>query len=129
MKDIYWLGSTLKDIRDFPPEVRQEVGFSLHMAQNGDKALNVTPLVGFGGASVLEVISNGEGGTFRAVYTVRFGDAVYVLHAFQKKSKRGIATPKKELNLIKERLKAAEEHYLQLQRVGSSEKKNVGTDG
>ena len=122
------MGATLEEVRDFPIEVRQEIGFSLHLAQEGRKAVNVTPLVGFGGASVLEVISNGDGGTYRAVYTIRFSDAVYVLHAFQKKSKRGIATPKKEINLIKERLKAAEQHYIQLQKV-ALEKQNVGTDG
>ncbi|GAA0603393.1 type II toxin-antitoxin system RelE/ParE family toxin [Paenochrobactrum glaciei] len=128
MKDVFWMGATLEEVRDFPIEVRQEIGFSLHLAQEGRKAVNVTPLVGFGGASVLEVISNGDGGTYRAVYTIRFSDAVYVLHAFQKKSKRGIATPKKEINLIKERLKAAEQHYIQLQKV-ALEKQNVGTDG
>ncbi len=129
MKKVYWMGSSQKEIRSFPREVRQEIGFSIEIAQNGRKALNAVPLVGFNGAGVLEVISNGEGGTFRTVYTVRFDDVIYVLHAFQKKSKTGIATSKKDINLIKERLATAEQHYKEMQKVRIAEKKNVGTDG
>jgi phage-related protein len=87
------------------------MGFALWQAQNGDKHVNAKPLKGFGGAGVLEIVENAEGGTFRAVYTVKFTAAVYVLHAFQKKSKRGRKTPKHEVDLIQRRLKMAEEHY------------------
>jgi len=112
VKNVVFLGSTLGDIREFPEDVRQEVGFAIYAAQDGGKAINVTPMVGFGGAGVLEVISNYVGETYRAVYTVKFGETIYVLHAFKKKSVRGIATPKKDLDLIDRRLKQAEQHYL-----------------
>lgn len=111
MKPVFWLGNSRDTVRQFPKEVRYEVGFALETAQEGGKAINVVPLVGFGGASVLEVITDGEGGTFRTVYTVRLKDAIYVLHAFQKKSKRGIATPKQDMALVRLRLKVAEEHH------------------
>ncbi len=123
------MGSSQKDIRCFPKDVRHEVGFSIELAQQGRKALNAVPLVGFNGAGVLEVISNGEGGTYRTVYTVRFDSVVYVLHAFQKKSKSGIATTKRDISLIKERLASAEAHYRQMQKQSIVEKQNVGTDG
>ena len=77
----------------------------------GDKHANAKPLKGFGGASVLEVVESFDGDTFRAVYTVRFAEVVYVLHAFQKKSKRGIATPQQETDRIKVRLRVAEKEY------------------
>jgi phage-related protein len=111
VKTAYFLGQSLDIIRHFPKEVREEIGFAIENAQNGSKALNVVPLVGFGGASVLEIIANGSHGTYRAVYTVRFPEAIYLLHAFQKKSRRGIATPKSELALVRARLKVAQEHY------------------
>ncbi len=85
-------------------------GYALHQAQMGGKHGQAKPLRGFGSAGVLEVVENAGGGTFRAVYTVKIGDAVYVLHCFQKKSTHGIATPKADIDLIRERLKAAEAH-------------------
>ena len=87
------------------------MGYALHLAQTGGKHIAARPLRGFGGASVLEVISDHDGNTFRSVYTVKFRAAVYVLHAFQKKSRRRTETPKKELEIVRGRLKAAEEHY------------------
>jgi phage-related protein len=110
-KEVEWLGTTQRDLRRFPEEVRHEVGFALYTAELGEKALNVIPLVGFGGASVLEIISNHEGDAYRAVYTVQFSKAVYVLHVFQKKSIRGRATPKREMDLIRQRLNTARQHY------------------
>ena len=95
----------------FPDEVRDGVGYALYVAQRGGKHDSVKPLKGFGGAGVLEVVEDYRGDTYRAVYTVRFATAVYVLHAFQKKSKRGSETPKEEIDLIKERLKAAERDF------------------
>jgi phage-related protein len=129
VKTVYWLGSSRDVIRQFPKEIRLEVGFALESAQLGGKAINVVPLVGFCGAGVLEVIADGEGGTYRTVYTVRFRDAVYVLHAFQKKSKKGIATPRHEISLVKQRLKAAQEHYEREFGKKESEKKNVRNPG
>lgn len=111
MKPVHWIGSTKKDVLDFPDDVRSEVGYTLYLAQMGDKSLNAIPMVGFGSAKVLEVVIDDTGDAYRAVYTVKFPRAVYVLHAFQKKSKRGTATPQPELNLIRARLKVAESHY------------------
>ncbi len=110
-KPLFWVGSSRKDLKGFPLEVRRAVGFALFRAQAGGKHIGAKPLKGFGGAGVLEVVEDYEGSAFRAVYTVKFAGAVYVLHAFQKKSKRGVKTPKAELDLIRERLKAAEEHH------------------
>jgi len=109
-KPVRWVGSTKEDLSDFPEEVRRRVGGALWEAQIGGKAPYAKPLKGFGGG-VLEVVDDFDGDTFRAVYTVRFAKAVYVLHAFQKKSKRGVATPRAELDLIDQRLKRAREDY------------------
>lgn len=95
----------------FPEPVRSRVGGALWEAQNGGKAPWAKPLHGFGGAGVLEVIDDYDGDTYRAVYTLRFSGVVYVLHAFQKKSKSGIATPRHEIALITQRLKRAKEDY------------------
>lgn len=110
MKRLYWLGSAKKDLKAMPDDVQDTFGYALHQAQIGQKHEQSKPLKGFGSAGVLEVVEYSEGGAFRAVYTVKFGDAVYVLHCFQKKSKYGIATPKPDMELIRERLKAAEAH-------------------
>jgi len=107
-RPVIWVGSSRKDLRAFPRQVRGEIGQALYAAQQGETDPAAKPLKGFGGRSVVEIIANHEGGTWRAVYTVRFAEAVYVLHAFQKKSKKGIATPKKELDLIHRRLAEAE---------------------
>jgi len=106
---ISWIGSSYRDLCDLPEEVRRGFGFALYLAQSGGKHPDAKPLRGFHGAGVLEVVEDHDGDTFRAVYTVRFADAVYVLHVFQKKSKRGIATPAKEIETIKARLKVAED--------------------
>ena len=112
-KPVRWVGSSKQDVSEFPTDVRQRVGGALWEAQIGRKALYAKPLKGFGDAGVLEIVDDFDGDTFRAVYTVRFAQAVYVLHAFQKKSKRGVATPKAELDLIEQRLKRAREDYEQ----------------
>ncbi len=95
----------LEDLKEFPEEVRGEVGYALYLAQTGSRHPNAKPLKGFGGARVLEIVEDYAGDTYRAVYTVKLAGIVYVLHAFQKKSKQGIATPKRDIDLIKERLK------------------------
>jgi phage-related protein len=111
MKRVHFVGQCLKDLKKFPEEVRRQIGFALFLAQTGDKAVNAMPLVGFGSAKVLEVVVDYDRGTYRAVYTVKFAEAVYGLHAFQKKSRKGIETPKPDIRLIRERLKLAEAHY------------------
>lgn len=90
------------------PDVRRRFGYALSLAQRGDQDDAAKVLKGFGGAGVLEVVEGDAGGTYRAVYTVKFPEAVFVLHCFQKKSKRGIATPKEDMNIIRARLKVAE---------------------
>src|SRR5436190_9011048 len=97
-KPVRWVGSSKEDLRKFPQEVRRRVGGALWDAQRGLKAPFAKPLRGFGSAGVLEIVDVHHGDSYRAVYTVRFAEVVYVLHAFQKKSKRGIATPKTELD-------------------------------
>lgn len=110
-KPVRWVGSSKADLSAFPEDVRRRVGGALWEAQTGRKAPYAKPLKGFGGAGVLEIVDDFDGDTFRAVYTVRFAKVVYVLHAFQKKSKSGIATPKAEIDLIRQRLATAERHY------------------
>ena len=110
-KEVHWIASAREDLRRFPEEVRHVFGNALYLAQTGDKHSDAKPLKGFGGAGVLEIVEDHDGDAYRAVYTIRFEDAVYVLHAFQKKSKKGIATPKPDIDMIKERLKMAAEHY------------------
>ena len=112
-KPVRWIGSSRDDLRAFPEPVRIRVGGALWAAQLGRKAGWAKPLKGFGGAGVLEIVDDFDGDTFRAVYTVRFAGTVYVLHAFQKKSKSGIATPQHEIELIGQRLRRAREDYEQ----------------
>lgn len=109
-KPLFWIASAKRDLLALPGEVRDTFGYALHLAQEGAKHPQAKPLQGFGGAGVLEVVEDFHGNTYRAVYTVRIGEAVYVLHCFQKKSTHGVATPKPDMDLIRERLKAAEQH-------------------
>ncbi len=115
-KPVRWVGSSKEDVSGFPDEVRRRIGGALWEAQIGRKVFYAEPMRGFGGAGVLEIVDDFDGDTFRAVYTVRFAKAVYVLHAFQKKSRRGVATPKAELDLIGQRLRRAKEDYEQWSR-------------
>lgn len=108
MKVLDWVGASKRAFLRFPAAVKQRMGFALYLAQCGEKHDDAKPLRGFGGAGVLEVVEDHDGDTYRAVYTVRFAGVVYVLHAFQKKSKKGVATPQRELDLIKSRLRIAE---------------------
>ena len=107
-KEIVWMGDSKDNLRTFPEEVKGVMGFALRQAQQGGKHPSAKPLKGFKGAGTLEIVENHDGNTYRAVYTVRFKGKLYVLHAFQKKSKKGIQTPQKDINLIKARLKRAE---------------------
>jgi phage-related protein len=108
IKSVVWVGPSLRELRALPDEVQDKLGYALFAAQAGGKHPSANPLKGFGGAGVLEIVEDHDGDTYRAIYTVRLSNAVYVLHAFQKKSKKGIATPKRELELIRARLKEAE---------------------
>jgi phage-related protein len=111
LKPLEWISSSLSDLRKFPEEVQKVMGFALYLAQLGKKHQDAKPLKGFKGSGVLEVVDDFDGDTYRAVYTVKFEGIIYVLHAFQKKSKQGIATPKQDIELIEARLKRAREHY------------------
>ena len=117
-KACYFIGSSKKVISAFPDDVKSGIGKSLFIAQSGGEASNVKALKGFGGRGVLELVEDHDGNTYRAVYTLRFATAVYVLHAFQKKSKSGIATPKHEIDLIAARLKDAEALHRHLETKG-----------
>jgi phage-related protein len=115
LKPVIWVGSSRKDLRRFPPSVQNHVGYALFVAQQGGKHVDAKPLTGFGGSGVVEIINDHRTDTFRAVYTVRFAGSVYVLHAFQKKSKTGRKTPKSEIEMIKKRLREAE--HIALERM------------
>ena len=107
-KPVKWVGSSKRDLDGMPEEIKDVFGHAIDVAQSGSKHPDAKPLRGFGSAGVLEVVESDEGGTYRAVYTVRLAGWVYVLHCFQKKSTQGIATPKPDMDLIRDRLKAAE---------------------
>ena len=104
-KELVWVGNAKKKIQAFPPEVKSVFGVALYWAQKGGKHPQAKPLKGFTGAGVVEIVEDFDSDTYRCVYTVRFGHKVYVLHAFQKKAKKGISTPKPDIDLIKERIK------------------------
>lgn len=108
LKSLYWIGSSRSDLKDMPKAVQSEIGFSLHRVQEGKMPLNAKPLTEIG-AGVMEIVSDHNRNTYRAVYAIKLGNEVYVLHAFQKKSKTGIKTPKQEIDLIKQRLALAKE--------------------
>jgi phage-related protein len=114
-KPLTWIASSRRDMRALPKEVRRSFGVALYAVQLGETPPIAKPLRGFGGAGVVELIEDDAGGTYRAVYTVRYATAIYVLHVFQKKSKRGRETPQRDIDLIKERMRRAEElHRLKM---------------
>jgi len=115
-RPIFWVASSRKDLRAMPSVVRRTFGVALYAAQAGERPPEAKPLSGFGGAGVLELIEDYRGDTYRAVYTIRFATRIFVLHVFQKKSKRGIATPQYVLNLIEERLKLARQIHADLMK-------------
>jgi phage-related protein len=114
-KALFWIGGSKKDLLSFPSGVRRFFGHALDFAQRGSRHAAAKPLKGFGGAGVLEIVEDDSGGTYRAVYTVKFAEAVFVLHCFQKKSKHGVATPKADMDIVRDRLKAAEALAKELQ--------------
>ena len=107
-RKLAWVASSRSDMQSLPRPVQRVFGYALYAAQCGEKPPEAKPLKGFGGAGVLELVEDYKGNTYRAVYTVRFAGKIYVLHVFQKKAKRGIVMPKREVDLIRERLKRAE---------------------
>ena len=108
-RNLIWLGDSRKRLKRFPDDVRQDIGFALRRVQEGESPPQQKKLKGKDLAGVYEIVEDGQGGTYRAVYVVTLGEAIYVLHTFHKKSKRGIATPKPDMDLIRERLQAAKE--------------------
>lgn len=119
MKELDWIGSSLRDLREFPESVKKEMGHALYLAQSGGKHKNAKPLKGFGGTKVLEIVHIDGSGTYRTMYTAQFEEIVYVLHAFQKKSKTGIKTPKQEIDLVEQRFKWAQENHKEKSKKGN----------
>ena len=109
-RPLFWLASSRRDYAEFPSKVQEEFGFELFLAQTGQHPPSAKILKGVG-SGVLELVGDHDGDTYRAVYAVRFERAVYVLHCFKKKSKRGIKTPQSDIDLIKKRFRDAETHY------------------
>jgi phage-related protein len=114
LRPLEWIGNSKKDLKALPDDVIDVFGYALFLAQTGGRHDQAKPLRGFGSADVLEVVEDFRGDAFRAVYTVRFEERVFVLHVFQKKSKTGVATPKRDMNLIRDRLKVAAERAKEL---------------
>jgi phage-related protein len=110
VRPLLWVASSKRSYREFPAKVQDNLGFELFLAQTGQHPPSAKHLKGFA-SGVLELVEDYDGDTYRAVYAVRFKEAIYVLHAFQKKSKRGIATPKSDIDLIRRRLRDAEFHH------------------
>jgi len=110
-KPLDWIGSSKKDLMDLPIDIKRKIGHSLHLAQIEVDDEDTKPLNGFGSADVREIVKSDSESTYRAVYTVRFEEKIYVLHTFKKKSKTGKKTPKQDIDLIKSRLKDAKEKY------------------
>jgi phage-related protein len=107
-KPLFWIASSKKDLRSFPADVQDIMGYALDAAQRGGKHPDAKPLKGYKGSGVLEIVDDYDGDTYRGVYTVKFEGVVYVLDAFQKKSPKGIETAQVDLDRIKRRLRAAE---------------------
>ena len=125
LKAVVWLGSSKKDLVEFPEEVVNDIGHNLHEAQQGKMPRAAKVLRGFGGANVQEIVSNFITDTYRSIYTVEYEEAIYVLHCFQKKSKKGIETPRQEVDMIDRRLKLAREEHEKWQRQQSEKKKKM----
>jgi phage-related protein len=114
LKSLLWVGSCREDLKSFPEDVRLVMGYALYLAQVGSKHPDAKPLRGFGGAGVLEMVDDFDGDTYRAVYTVKLQGVVYALHAFQKKAKKGKKTPQQDLELVRRRLRRAEEIHAEM---------------
>jgi len=115
LKPLLWVGSSRKDLKTFPRQVMRSVGQALYAAQRGEEYPSAKALKGFGGRGVLEIVAPYDGNAYRTVYAVRFADVIYVLHAFQKKAKKGATTPLKDIELVRRRLAEAERHHRERQ--------------
>ena len=115
LRPLFWVASSKRDYREFPARVQDNLGFELFLAQTGQYPPSAKPLKGFGGGT-MELVADFGGDTYRAVYSVRFADAVYVLHAFKKKSKRGAKTPRSDIDLVKRRLAGVERAHAERSR-------------
>jgi phage-related protein len=118
MKKLTWLADSRSNVKSFPAGVQDDIGYALYAAQVGERSIKAKPLHGLGG-SVMEIAAYDASGTYRAVYTVSIGESIYVIHAFQKKSKTGIATPKPEMELIRQRLKQLRSEVKNAEKRGS----------
>jgi phage-related protein len=123
-KPLIWIASSYKDLMELPNEIKRGFGYALSLAQSGLRHPSTKILRGFGGSGVIEVIETDEGGTYRAIYTVKFEAAVFVLHCFQKKSKKGIATPKEDMDLVNARLKMAAKIAKELEHEEKNDERN-----
>lgn len=108
VKELGWIASSKRDLMEFPLDIRKEMGHALYIAQQGGKHKDAKPLKRFGGATVLEIVQSDGNGTYRTMYAVQFEAVLYVLHAFQKKSKTGIKATKQDMDLVEKRLTAAQ---------------------
>ena len=113
-KPVAWVGSSYKDYRAFPDPVQDTMGYALYRAQTGGMHESAKPLKGFGGAGVVEIVEDYGTDAYRVIYTVKFFRIIYVLHAFQKKAKKRGKTPDSEIELVRRRLRTAEEDYRRL---------------
>jgi phage-related protein len=127
-KPLRWIASSRKDLRRFPEEVKDVMGFALYQAQMGGKHASAKALKGFSSAGVLEIIDDYDGDTYRGVYTVNFKGSVYVLDVFQKKSKKGSKTPQGDIDRIKKRLKMAENDFAERRQANQGEQNNVQSE-
>jgi phage-related protein len=123
-KPLIWIASSYKDLMELPNEIKRGFGYALSLAQSGLRHPSTKILRGFGGSGVIEVIETDEGGTYRAIYTVKFEQVVFVLHCFQKKSKKGIATPKEDMDLVNARLKMAAKIAKELEHEEKNDERN-----
>lgn len=127
-KDVFWVGTTLKDLKTFPASARSICGYALRLAQRGLKHPGAKPMHG-SLSGVMEICADDDGNTYRTAYTAKIGSVVYALHAFQKKANDGIHTPRRHLELIEKRLKEANEHHERLRRESDTSKKSAGRSG
>lgn len=123
LKPLVWVATSWEDLKGFPDEVQRSMGYALYLAQAGKKHVDAKPLKGFGGAGVLEVVDDCDGNAYRAVYTVKLAGVVYALHAFQKKSKKGIKTSRADIDKVKARLKLAVEIHTEAERKENADEK------
>lgn len=125
MKELIFVGTSKEDLLEFPDDVQDKTGYALYLEQMGDKPAKSKVLKGFGSANIREIVDRDASGTYRTVYTVEKPEFIFVVHAFQKKSKSGIETPPQEINKVKLRLKEVDALYKELKEEGYEKKDKV----